>query len=117
MKKTIFSFALLGALVVPAGVQVYAAAQTIEGVVSDTMCGNKHMMRGKPDAECIQECMKAGSSYALVVGGKIYTLAGKPQAIAPFAGKQVKVEGSIKGNILTVTSIHEAAGNMPGMKM
>ncbi len=118
MKKTIFRFALLGALAIPAAIQVHAAAQTIEGVVSDTMCGGgKHMMKGKPDADCIRECVKDGSSYALVVGGKVYTLAAKPQTIAPFAGKHVKVEGAVKGNTLTVSSIHEAADSMPGMKM
>ncbi len=119
MKKMIFSFALLGALAIPAAMQMHAATQTIEGLVSDTMCGSKHMMPGKPDAECVKACVKAGSDYALVVGGKVYTLAGKPQVIAPFAGKKVKVEGTVKGNTLTVTSIHEAAAenSMPGMKM
>ncbi len=118
MKKTIFSLALLGTLAVPAAMQAYPATQTMEGVVSDTMCGGgKHMMAGKPDAECIRECVKDGGSYALVVGGKVYTLTGKAQTIAPFAGKKVKVEGDVKGNTLTVTSIHEAADSMPGMKM
>ena len=63
----------------------------------------------------VQECVKSGSSYALVVGDKVYTLAGMPQSVAPFAGKHVHVEGSLKDNTITITSISDA---MPkGMKM
>lgn len=65
------------------------------------------MMPGKTDAQCIQECVKDGASYVLVAGAKVYTLAAKPQTIAPFAGKHVHVVGNIKDNALTVTSISE----------
>jgi hypothetical protein len=47
-----------------------------------------------------------------VAGDKVYTLAGKPQAIAPFAGKHVHIEGDLKNDTLTVTSIHEATAEM-----
>ena len=113
MKKTsIFTLTLLSAIMIPAIQQVHAAAQTIDGVVSDTMCGKKHMLAGKTVAECIRVCVKEGSSYAIVAGDKVYTLAGKPQVIAPFAGKHVRVEGDLKNNTLTVTSIHEATDKM-----
>ena len=114
MKKTsIFTLTLLSAIMIPAIQQVHAAAQTIDGVVSDTMCGKKHMLAGKTAAECIRVCVKEGSSYAIVAGDKVYTLAGKPQAIAPFAGKHVHIEGDLKNNTLMVTSIHEAKAGMP----
>jgi hypothetical protein len=116
MKKTsILALALMSGIMIPAIQQLHAASQTIDGIVSDSMCGKKHMMPGKTDAQCVQECIKNGSSYALVVGDKVYTLAGKPQTIAPLAGKRVHVEGIVKDNTITVTSISEA---MPmGMKM
>jgi hypothetical protein len=116
MRKTsILALALMSGIMISAIQQVHAASQTIDGIVSDSMCGKKHMMPGKTDAQCVQECIKSGSSYALVVGDKVYTLAGKPQTIAPFAGKRVHVEGNLKDNTITVTSISEA---MPkGMKM
>ena len=91
-KSTILTLALLAAVLIPAALQVYAAASTIDGVVSDTKCGRKHLP-GKTDAKCIQECLKSKASYALVVGANIYTLAGKPETFAPFACKHVKVEG------------------------
>ncbi len=119
MRKTpIVTLALLSAAMIPAIQQVQAATQPIEGVISDTMCGKKHMLPGKTDAECIAECLKGKASYALVAGDKVYTLAGQAQSIAPFAGKHVKVEGSVKGNMISVTAIHDAKSDMPaGMPM
>ena len=82
------------------------AAQSFTGVVTDSMCGVKHMMPGRSDAQCVQECVKAGSKYELVVGTKTYTLSSKPEKIAPFAGQHVRVEGMLKGATLDVQSIH-----------
>ncbi len=119
MRKTpIIALALLSAAMIPAIQQVHAASQPIEGVISDTMCGKKHMFPGKSDADCIAECLKGKATYALVAGKKVYTLTAKPETIAPFAGKHVQVEGSVKGNTITVTDIHEAKSDMPaGMSM
>jgi hypothetical protein len=50
--------------------------QTFTGTVSDAMCGAHHMMQGKTPAQCIRECVKQGSDFALVSGGKVYTLKG-----------------------------------------
>jgi hypothetical protein len=114
-KTPIFAFALISVIMIPAIQQLHAASQTIDGVVTDTMCSKKHMMPGKTDAQCVQECIKDGSSYALVAGAKVYSLAAKPQTIEPFAGKHVHIEGDLKDNTITITSISEA---MPkGMKM
>ena len=114
-KSSILTLALLAAILIPTTREIYAAASTIDGVVSDTKCGKKHMLPGKTDAECVQACLKgkAKASYALVVGANVYTLAGKPQTIAPFACKHVKVEGTLEGLMLTVISIHEMRQDMP----
>jgi hypothetical protein len=82
-----------------------AAAQSFTGVVSDSMCKQKHMMPGKSDAQCTEECVKAGASYVLVSGDKVYTLSAKKGLIAPFAGKKVQVQGSLQGAFITVTAI------------
>jgi hypothetical protein len=113
-RKSIFVLALT-TVIVPAIQQIHAASHPLEGVISDTMCGKKHMLTGKTDAECIQECLKGKTSYALVVGNKVYALEGKPETVAPFAGKHVKVEGDVKGNTITVTAVHEAKEDMPAM--
>ena len=117
MRKTpILTLALLSAILIPAIQHVHAALQTMDGVISDSMCGKKHMPSGKSDADCIAECVKGGAGYALVVGEKVYSLSGKPETIAPIAGKHVKVEGSVKGHIITVASVDEVkATAMPDM--
>jgi len=107
MKKIILAAAILSAILMPAMQLVYAATQSFDGVISDTMCGKKHMMSGSSDAKCVEECVKAGAKYALVVGDKVYTLAGDKQTIAPFAGKHVHIDGEVKSNTITVSAIHK----------
>jgi len=51
-----------------------AAAKTLTGVVSDSMCGAKHMAKDKSAADCTRECVKSSSDYALVAGSKVYVL-------------------------------------------
>ena len=98
------------ALLIAAGFSVTspfarAATQTFEGRVSDNMCEKKHMMPGKSDADCIKACIKAGSAYALVTDKKVYTLAGKSEDLGKLAGKHVTVQGELKQNTITVSSI------------
>jgi hypothetical protein len=110
MKKfNILSLTVLAAFALALAQIALATPQTYEGVISDSMCGNKHMMPGKSDAQCVQECVKAGSKYVLMVGSKMLTLDAKPQTIAPLAGKRVKITGELKGATLSVLSVQEAA--------
>lgn len=85
-----------------------ADIKALTGVVSDSMCGAKHMAKNKTPAECTRECVKAGSDYALVVGKEVYVLKGEQPAIDKFAGKRVTVKGALSGNIVTVQSIAAA---------
>jgi hypothetical protein len=113
MKRTsILAFALSSIITISAIPQLHAAPQSFDGIISDSMCGRKHMLPGKTDAQCIQECVKNGSSYALVAGRKVYTLTGKAQNIAPYAGKHVHINGNLQGSTITVTSISGMPHNM-----
>lgn len=105
MKKQMILTAVLFTLLMPALHLAYAASQTFTGVISDSMCKKKHMMPGKTDAQCVEECVKAGASYVLVSGDKVYTLSAKKGLIAPFAGKKVQVQGNLQGASITVTAI------------
>lgn len=86
--------------------------QTLTGEVSDTMCGAKHEMPGKA-ADCTRACMQHGSKYALVVGGKVYTLETSDKAalgkLNDLAGAKAKVTGEVDGTTITVKSV--AAGS------
>ena len=85
-----------------------AAPQTFTGVVSDTMCGAKHMLPGKTDAECTRECIKAKGKYALVVDKKVFTLVGSEEQLSALAGRRVRVAGEKSGDNITVKSVAAA---------
>src|SRR5579864_8728932 len=82
-----------------------AHSVTISGVVSDAICGAKHMMTDKSAAECARECVKKGSAFALVSGDKLYTLQGHEAELDKYAGQRVSVSGTLKGDTITVTAV------------
>ena len=71
----------------------------------DAMCGAHHMMQGKTPAQCTRECVKEGSDFALVSGGKVYTLKGDKTKFDKFAGENVVVKGKLSGTTISVDSI------------
>ncbi len=103
IRKLVLAGMLAGA------VMASAAPQTYTGVVTDDMCGTgKHMLPGKSDADCVRECVKSGSKYALAVGKKLYILSGDAKQFDTLAGKKVAVTGETKGNTIAVKSIAAA---------
>jgi len=78
------------------------------GVVSDDHCGIHHSVAGDEAAACVRKCVQGGAKYVLVHKGKVYKLDAQDK-FAPFAGRQVKVTGTLDGDAIKVASI-EAAG-------
>ena len=78
-------------------------AKSWTGVVTDSMCGAKHMMSNA--ADCTRACVKQGSSYALLVGDKVYTLKGHEAEVDKFAGEKATVTGSVSGTTIQVASV------------
>jgi hypothetical protein len=105
-----FAFLTL-ALALVFAVAASAKGSSYTGVVSDAMCGAKHMMSGD-DASCTRACVSKGSKYALVVGDKVYTLDTTDKtALATLdkqAGAKVIVTGTEKGDTITVDSVKAA---------
>jgi hypothetical protein len=97
---------LLTAALIPASFA--AKAETFTGTVSDAMCGAKHMMEGD-DAACLRACVQKGSKYALVVGGKVYTLDTKDKAtldkLDKLAAAKATVKGEVDGDTIEVSSV------------
>ena len=87
------------------------SSQTLTGTVSDAMCGAKHMMEGD-DAACLHACVQKGSKYALVVGGKVYTLDTKDKAtldkLDKLAAGKATVKGEVDGDTIEVSSVAAA---------
>lgn len=86
----------------------FAADQTLTGVITDSMCGRKHMIPGKTDTQCTRECIKAKSKYALITADKVYTLQGPATEFDKLAGKQVQVTGDLEGTNFKVTKLTSA---------
>jgi len=86
-------------------------AQTFTGEVSDSMCGAKHMMQGK-SGDCARACVGKGSSYALVVGDKLYALHTDDKAaqdeLSKLAGEKAKVTGTADGETIQVSKVEAA---------
>jgi hypothetical protein len=85
----------------------FAADQTWTGAISDKMCGADHKkMGGKmSDRDCTLACTKGGSGYVLVVGGKVYQLAGHEGDLKTHAGHTVNLTGELKGDTIKVSKV------------
>ena len=85
-------------------------AQTFTGTVSDQMCAkadHSQMRMGADDAECTRQCVSAhGSAYVLFDGKTAYRLSSS-EPLENFAGRPVKVVGTLdaKTRSIRVTSI------------
>jgi hypothetical protein len=99
----IFWAIALRAQTAPSGEQ-----KTLTGVVSDTMCGNRHMPKDKTPAECVRQCIKMGDGFALVVGDTVYALRGHSADLDKYAGQKVTLTGTLRGNTVAVESVAPA---------
>lgn len=97
MKKTIaIAFVVIG-------LAANAMAAEFTGFVEDQSCSRNAAMKG--NAECAKSCIKRGSPAVLVTDdGKIYKIANQ-DIIVSHAGENVTVEGSLKGDTLTIASV------------
>lgn len=104
MKKLIYSSALLLALS-PAAM----LADDITGYVSDAHCGAAHNAPSDANTKCIDVCLKKGSDPVLVSNGKVmkFDADSKDKAKA-FAGENVKIEGTMDGDVVKINSIDKA---------
>ena len=86
------------------GGEVYLG--TINGVISDSMCGKDHKGMGelgKDPVACTKKCIEGGAKYVLVdEKGVVYALSNQEKP-ADFAGAQVAITGHIDP---TEKSIH-----------
>ena len=79
--------------------------QTFTGVVTDAMCANGNhaqMQMGPTDAECTLACVSGhGAPYVLYDGKASYTLSDQ-RTPERFAGKTVKVTGTLDAKTRTI---------------
>jgi hypothetical protein len=101
---------LLAAGVVLSGGLALAAGQqagTWSGVITDTHCGYK----AQHTAACVNMCvMDRGAKYGLAnpQDKKVYVLEPQEKA-APLANENVKVTGTLSGDIIQIKTIEKVA--------
>jgi hypothetical protein len=100
---------MLAVSVLLAGCMSWAAERAFVGTVSDSNCGAKHAKASDEAAQCVAKCVTGGAKYALVSHGKVYQLDAQDK-FADFAGKSVKVMGSLSGDTITVSSVEAHMG-------
>ena len=86
-----------------------AYADQMTGYVSDAHCGAAHNSVSEASTKCIQGCLKKGSDPVLVSDGKVMKFT--PDSVAKarsFAGQEVKIDGSMDGDLVKINSIDKA---------
>jgi len=88
-----------------------AATMTMNGTISDSMCGASHAKMtsahaGLTDHACTLGCVKNGAKFVFVSEGKVYQITNQNQPdLMKEAGNAVTVTGDMNGNSITVTKI------------
>jgi hypothetical protein len=108
MKKLLFATAFVGLSA------LFAADQTVTGVISDSMCAMNHgkMQKGDhklSDHDCTVACVKMmGQKYVLAAGEKVYQIANQNFAdLEKNAGSTVQATGQVSadGESITLTKL------------
>lgn len=86
-----------------------AFADDISGFVSDSHCGAAHNAPSAASTACINKCLKGGSDPVLVSNGKVMQFDSDSKAKAKsFAGENVKIDGTMNGDTVTINNIEKA---------
>jgi hypothetical protein len=104
MKK----FVLATFLVASVG-SVAALADSMTGYISEAGCGAKHTAVSAANTKCVEACIKKGSDPVLVSDGKVMKFdADSKEKAKAFAGQSVKIDGTMDGDVVKITSIDKA---------
>ncbi len=105
--KTLLSLVVVAAWITGAAwMNAQDDHQTLTGVVSTTHCGVKHSTADASQAGCVASCISSDrGGYALVSGGKVYTLEGSDAELAKLAAVDAKVTGHLSGMNMKVEKV------------
>ncbi len=88
-----------------------AATMTMNGMISDSMCGASHAKMiaahpGMTDQACTLGCVSHGAKYVFVSDGKVYKIANQNlAALKKDAGESVSLTGDVNGDSITVAKL------------
>ena len=93
MKKWMTTAACALALGISGFAFAKGETKTVEGELIDLDCHVKQDAQGEGHKACAEKCMKSGKPAAVLVDGKVWTLATSPRPLAKYAAQQVRVTG------------------------
>jgi hypothetical protein len=104
MKKVMMSCAAVAVLVFMVAVASAADKATVNGYVSDSMCGAKGA--NASHAACMTKCMGKGATAVIVTDGdsKVVNV-DNPDALKGHEGHHVSVTGTMTGDSIHVDSV------------
>jgi hypothetical protein len=85
--------------------------QTFSGTITDAHCGPRHADSKLGASECARMCVRNGSRYIFVEGGRKYEIAGNSWRWGRLAGKRVSLIGVLNGDSIKVGSARLQAGD------
>ena len=114
MTARLVSAGLLATIFLYTGGAARAASsgKSWNGRISDSMCGASHMIEpdasGKKmsDGDCVRSCVKDGSAYVFVSGGKVYAIGNQAfPKLSESAGLDVTLFGKLSKDSIEVSRI------------
>ena len=104
MKKLLFASVLTASLC-----SFAASAEEINGYISDAHCGKAHSSPSEKNTACINKCLGSGSDPVLVSNGNVMKFdADSKDKAKQLAGDNVKIDGTVNGDTITIHSIEKA---------
>lgn len=89
---------------------------SVVGVIGDSFCRIDHqraMLQGSNDHQadlaCAHKCIREGAQYILISDGRVYKIRNQSlPELWTFAADRVRVEGKVRGEFITISSIGPA---------
>ena len=104
MKKLFFASVLTASLC-----SFAVSAEEMTGYISDAHCGKAHNSPSEKNTACITKCLGSGSDPVLVSNGKVMKFdADSKDKAKELAGDNVKIDGTVNGDTISVHSIEKA---------
>jgi len=103
MKKVLLVLITISLLFFLVGLLSAADSTTVNGYVSDSMCGAKGAKDGHTD--CMNKCVSKGASYVIVTDGDNKVLAvDNPDVLKGHEGHHIAATGTVTGNSIHIES-------------
>jgi len=104
MKKVLMILSILSVLFLMVAVSSAADSTTVNGYVTDSMCGAKGA--NADHAACMTKCLGKGAKAVIVTDGDQKTVAvDNPEALKGHEGHHVAATGTMTGNSIHIDSV------------